>query len=144
RRGAHRPPFRPRRSSASRAAASPAGSADGRGRGPSLVGLATPMHHPRMTTRTSRHVAILAGGKGTRFWPVGRASRPKQILALDGADPRPLLLATYQRVAPLCDAKGPWVVASKALGPAIRRLLPRLARERLVLEPVPRNTAGAM
>ena len=75
---------------------------------------------------------------------MGRASRPKQLLALDGADPRPLLLATYQRVAPLCDAKGPWVVASKALGPAIRRLLPRLSRERLVLEPVPRNTAGAM
>ena len=92
----------------------------------------------------SPHVVILAGGSGTRFWPVGRASKPKQFLALDGSDPRPLLVATYERVEPLCDPKGPWVVASKALGPAIRRLLPRLARARLILEPVPRNTAAAV
>lgn len=97
-----------------------------------------------MTTRTSRHVAILAGGKGTRFWPVGRASRPKQILALDGDDPRTLLRATYDRVAPLCGAAGPWVVASKALAPAVRRLLPAAARARLVFEPQGKNTAAAV
>lgn len=92
----------------------------------------------------ARHVGILAGGSGTRFWPVGRRSRPKQLLALDGDDPRPLLRATYDRVAPLCDRKGPYVVAAKALGPAIRRLLPRLPADRLILEPAPRNTAPAI
>ncbi len=94
--------------------------------------------------RTPRHVAILAGGSGTRFWPAGTASRPKQLLAVDGDDPRPLLVATYERVAPLCDRDGPWVVAAKPLAGAIRRILPARARRRLILEPVARNTAAAI
>ncbi len=96
----------------------------------------------RSTART--HVVILAGGKGTRFWPVGRETRPKQLLALDGDDPRPLLLATYERTAPLCDAKGPFIVAPAALAKDLRRLLPRMPKERLLLEPVGRNTAAAV
>ena len=91
-----------------------------------------------------RPVAILAGGSGTRFWPVGRKSRPKQMLALDGDDPRPLLRATYERVRPLCDRKGPFVVAAKRLGAEIRKLLPELPADRLLLEPVPRNTGPAV
>ncbi len=92
----------------------------------------------------ARHVAILAGGKGTRFWPLGRESRPKQMLALDGDDPRPLLRATWDRVAPLADAQGPWVVASETLGREIRRILPEVAEKRLILEPAPKNTAAAI
>jgi mannose-1-phosphate guanylyltransferase/mannose-6-phosphate isomerase len=94
--------------------------------------------------RRPSHVAILAGGKGTRFWPLGRESRPKQVLALDGDDPRPLLRATWDRVAPLCDRHGPWVIASQALGRTVRGLLPKSARRRLVLEPRGRNTAAAV
>jgi mannose-1-phosphate guanylyltransferase/mannose-6-phosphate isomerase len=90
------------------------------------------------------HVAVLAGGKGTRFWPVGRASRPKQVLALDGDDPRSLVRSTYDRVAPLCDRGGPWIVASRTLGPSLRRLLPAAARARTLLEPEPKNTAAAV
>ena len=97
-----------------------------------------------MSKPAPRFVAILAGGSGTRFWPVGRRSRPKQMLALDGDDPRPLLRATYERVAPLCDRKGPFVVASKALAKELRRLLPEMPADRLLLEPVPRNTAAAV
>ena len=97
-----------------------------------------------MTKATTRFVAILAGGSGTRFWPVGRMSRPKQMLALDGDDPRPLLRATYERVKPLCDRKGPFVVAAKRLGAEIRRLLPEMPADRLLLEPVPRNTGPAV
>ncbi len=91
-----------------------------------------------------RHVVILAGGSGTRFWPVGRTSRPKQMLALDGDDPRPLLRATYERVKPLCDRKGPFVVAAKRLGAEIRKLIPEMPADRLLLEPVPRNTGPAV
>lgn len=97
-----------------------------------------------MSPAAPHHVAVLAGGKGTRFWPVGRAARPKQILPLDGDDPRPLVRATYDRAAPLCDADGPWVVASKALGPTLARLLPARARRRFLLEPQPKNTAAAL
>lgn len=98
-----------------------------------------PMRRPART-----HVVILAGGRGTRFWPVGRESRPKQLLALDGDDPRPLLRATYERTAPLCDASGPWIVASRALAKDLRRMFPRMPRERLLLEPAGRNTAAAV
>lgn len=97
-----------------------------------------------MSAPAPHHVAVLAGGKGTRFWPVGRASRPKQVLPLDGDDPRPLVRATYDRAVPLCDADGPWVVASKALGPTLARLLPARARRRFLLEPQPKNTAAAL
>jgi mannose-1-phosphate guanylyltransferase/mannose-6-phosphate isomerase len=97
-----------------------------------------------VTAPAPHHVAVLAGGKGTRFWPVGRASRPKQVLPLDGDDPRPLVRATYDRAVPLCDADGPWVVASKILGPTLTRLLPARARRRFLLEPQPKNTAAAL
>jgi mannose-1-phosphate guanylyltransferase len=97
-----------------------------------------------MAARAPRHVAILAGGKGTRFWPVGRSSRPKQALALDGDDPRPLLAATWERAAPASEGGVPWVVASRTLAPLLRRLLPASARPRFLLEPEPRNTAAAV
>jgi mannose-1-phosphate guanylyltransferase len=97
-----------------------------------------------MASRAHRHVAILAGGKGTRFWPVGRLSRPKQVIPLDGDDPRPLVRAAWERSAPLCHEGTPWVVASRAIAPVLRRILPAAARRRLLLEPEPRNTAAAV
>jgi mannose-1-phosphate guanylyltransferase len=66
------------------------------------------------------------------------------MLALDGDDPRPLVRSAYDRAAPLCDRAGPWVVASKALAPALRRVLPAAARARLLLEPEAKNTAAAV
>jgi mannose-1-phosphate guanylyltransferase len=96
------------------------------------------------TPPPARHVAILAGGRGTRFWPVGRESVPKQFLALDGDDPRPLLRATYERVQPLCEGGQPWVVAPEALARGVRKMLPRLPPDRLILEPEGKNTAAAV
>lgn len=87
-------------------------------------------------------IAILAGGSGTRFWPAGRQGRPKQVLALDGDDPRTLFEATLDRVAPLTSAP-PWVIAPGAL----RRTLAAAAgahRYEFLAEPAPRNTAAAV
>jgi mannose-1-phosphate guanylyltransferase len=52
-------------------------------------------------------VVILAGGSGTRFWPVSRAARPKHLLALEGESS--LLRATFERLAPLVPAERIWV-----------------------------------
>ncbi len=96
--------------------------------------------------RARRHpaprIAILAGGSGTRFWPLGRARRPKQVLALDGDDPRPLLALTLDRVAPLGD-RAPLVVAPAPLAGVLAGAM-RPRRHRMLCEPQPRNTAPAV
>jgi len=85
---------------------------------------------------------ILAGGSGTRFWPLSRASRPKQFLSLVGKVS--LLRATWDRARKLVPADRIWTVAPSALATMVRRELPALRRDRLVLEPSPRDTAPAI
>lgn len=88
------------------------------------------------------HVVLLAGGSGTRFWPLSRSERPKQFLALAG--PRSLLRSTWDRVRRLAPASRIWVVAPRALATAVRRELPGLEPDRLVIEPSPRDTGPAI
>ena len=88
------------------------------------------------------HVVLLAGGSGTRFWPMSRTARPKQLLPLVGKEP--LLLTTWKRALRLAPRERVWVVAPKHLVPAIRKVLPDLARRNLVVEPSPRDTAPAI
>src|SRR5262249_36231346 len=52
--------------------------------------------------RARRYAVVLAGGSGTRLWPLSRTSMPKQLLALNGTDT--LLQQTARRLAPLVDA----------------------------------------
>ena len=82
---------------------------------------------------------IMAGGRGTRFWPLSRTSRPKQLLPLASA--RSLLRETCDRVLPLVGADRILVIASGDLAPAIRRELPELPADHIIIEPVGRNTA---
>ncbi len=88
------------------------------------------------------HVVLLAGGSGTRFWPLSRAKRPKQFLPLAGGDS--LFRATWDRARRLVPAARIWVVAPRALAAAVRREIKELRRDRLVLEPSPRDTAPAI
>jgi mannose-1-phosphate guanylyltransferase len=87
-------------------------------------------------------VLILAGGSGTRFWPLSRRRRPKQLLALDGEVS--LLRATVLRVAPLVPPDAIWVCTTRELGEAVRRELPEVPPEQVLLEPEGRNTAPAI
>jgi mannose-1-phosphate guanylyltransferase len=87
------------------------------------------------------HAVLLAGGSGTRFWPLSRKRRPKQFLALAGA--RPLLVETWGRARRLAPVDRVWVVAPATLASAVRRMLPELAPGRLIVEPAPRDTAPA-
>ncbi len=85
---------------------------------------------------------IMAGGSGTRFWPLSRESLPKQFLPIGGQ--QPLLRSTAERVLPISGWEGILVVASKKHTPHIRRILPELPRQNLIVEPRPRNTAPAI
>jgi len=82
---------------------------------------------------------IMAGGRGTRFWPLSRTSRPKQLLAL--ATGASLLRDTFERVAPLVGPGRVLVVTSGDLAAAVRADLPELPPAHVITEPVGRNTA---
>jgi len=88
------------------------------------------------------HVVLLAGGSGTRFWPMSRADRPKQFLSLLGG--RSLLLQTWHRARKIAGPSRIWVVAPRKLGAQVRKLLPALRKDRLIVEPSPRNTGPAV
>lgn len=85
---------------------------------------------------------ILAGGSGTRFWPLSRKARPKQLLALEGD--RTLLRATLERLAPTVGPESVWVCTTEALADAVRRDLPEVPPEQILSEPQGRNTAPAI
>lgn len=95
-----------------------------------------------MTPGPPLHVVLLAGGSGTRFWPLSRTKRPKQFLALAGRTS--LLRATWDRARGLAPAGRIWVVVPRALVAAVRRELPGLRGDRLVVEPQPKDTAPAI
>jgi len=85
---------------------------------------------------------ILAGGRGTRFWPLSRKRRAKQLLALDGK--QTMIQQTVSRLLPLAPAARFWVITNKDLRKEIGRQLPRLKSRQIVAEPVGRNTAPAI
>ena len=82
---------------------------------------------------------VMAGGSGTRFWPLSRKGRPKQFLPLDGD--KPLLAATVDRLPPLAQLDRTYVVCGPGHAAAARRILPKLPKDNLLVEPCPRNTA---
>lgn len=85
---------------------------------------------------------ILAGGSGTRFWPLSRRKLAKQVLALDGK--QTMIQKTVERLLPLSAEKDFWIVTNSFLNEEIRRQLPRLPQSQIVVEPEPRNTAPAI
>jgi mannose-1-phosphate guanylyltransferase len=90
----------------------------------------------------SRWAVVLAGGVGSRFWPVSTAKRPKQLLPL--ATDQPMLADALDRLAPLVPAERTLVLTNAGLVEPIARLAPRIPRENLVAEPRPAGTAAAL
>jgi len=85
---------------------------------------------------------ILAGGSGTRFWPLSRQKRPKQLLPL--ASDNPLVADTAARLVGLARLDDIVTVCGRDHAKAIRQMLPEEARGGIVVEPVARNTAPAI
>ena len=84
------------------------------------------------------HVVVLAGGKGTRFWPMSTPERPKQFIPLFGE--RSLLSAAVARVAPLVGHDHIWISTDASLGELARAELPTVPDGNFVIEPAARNT----
>ena len=97
---------------------------------------------PVAKTSPNFYPVILAGGRGTRFWPLSRKRRAKQLLALDGK--QTMIQQTVARLLPLARAKRFWVITNEDLQREIFRQLPKLDRQQVVAEPVGRNTAPAI
>lgn len=90
----------------------------------------------------TRWAVILAGGVGSRFWPVSTPSRPKQLLPL--ATREPMLADALARLAPLVPLERTLVLTNAGLVDAIAALAPLLPRENLIAEPRPAGTAAAL
>ena len=96
------------------------------------------------TVRANPHFypIILAGGRGTRFWPLSRKRRAKQLLALDGNET--MIQQTVARLASMAAPSRFWVITNDDLRPAILRQLPKLPAKQVIAEPAGRNTAPAI
>lgn len=90
----------------------------------------------------SRWAVVLAGGVGSRFWPLSTPERPKQLLPLVGD--RPLLVDALDRLAPLVPASKTLVLTNATLAGAVREAAPALPAEHVIAEPRPAGTAAAL
>ena len=95
-----------------------------------------------MKRKSDFYPVILAGGRGTRFWPLSRKRRAKQLLALGGT--RTMIQDTVRRLRPLAPPKRFWVITNEDLQREITRQLPGIDRRQVVAEPIGRNTAPAI
>ncbi|MCR4315263.1 MAG: sugar phosphate nucleotidyltransferase [Planctomycetes bacterium] len=86
---------------------------------------------------------ILAGGSGTRFWPLSRTNFPKQFLDVEGRG-ESLLRGTLTRNFPLVDASRVFVIAGEKYRDALAKELPELPPANFIFEPMGRDTAPAV
>jgi mannose-1-phosphate guanylyltransferase len=94
------------------------------------------------TDKLSVHAVILAGGRGTRFWPRSRTRTPKQLLNIVGKET--MLEQTVARLRPLVALERTWTVTNAEQAAEVRKQLPAPARRRVLTEPMGRNTAAAI
>ena len=90
--------------------------------------------------RRDNHVVIMAGGIGSRFWPMSTSSHPKQFIDVLGCG-RTLIQLTADRFAGLCPPENLWVVTSETFAPLVREQLPQVPESNILKEPCRRNTA---
>ena len=87
-----------------------------------------------------RHVVIMAGGIGSRFWPMSTPEYPKQFIDVLGCG-RTLIQMTADRLLPVCPYENMWVVTSRSYVDIVRTQLPEIPEANILAEPAARNTA---
>jgi mannose-1-phosphate guanylyltransferase len=90
----------------------------------------------------SRWAVVLAGGVGSRFWPLSTPSRPKQLLPL--VTDQPLLAEAVSRLGGMVPPERVLILTNESLVPAIAELLPAIPRENLIAEPRAGGTGAAL
>lgn len=88
----------------------------------------------------STHVVIMAGGIGSRLWPLSTPERPKQFIDVLGVG-KSLLQLTVERFLPVCAPDRFWVVTSGKYVDLVREQLPAVPQDQILAEPEARNTA---
>ena len=91
---------------------------------------------------THRYGLILAGGRGTRFWPRSRRNRAKQVLPFFGE--QSLIQQTVDRLRPILPPDRLWILTNHHLRNEIVRQLPEIPKRQILAEPAQRNTAPAI
>jgi mannose-1-phosphate guanylyltransferase len=86
---------------------------------------------------------IMAGGSGTRFWPLSSRTKPKQFLSVFTG--KPLIVDTFNRILPLAENEGHiFVSTAKAQARFVKRALPNIDNSRVICDPIQRDTAAAI
>lgn len=85
------------------------------------------------------HAVVMAGGKGTRFWPLSRENRPKQVLPVVGE--KTMIQETVERLSKIAPPERTYVVTGASHAEEIRAQLPRIPARNVIVEPAGRNTA---
>jgi mannose-1-phosphate guanylyltransferase len=85
---------------------------------------------------------VLAGGVGSRFWPLSTEARPKQLLPLVSKEP--LLAETLKRLRPIVPPSRTLILTNASLVRAIGRMAPKVPKANIIAEPRPAGTAAAL
>jgi mannose-1-phosphate guanylyltransferase len=107
------------------------------------VSVAKPAHgHKPNFMMNSRYAVIMAGGRGERFWPQSRLSRPKHLLPIVGS--RPMLAQTVGRLEGLVRPENILVITNEEQRAAVQEVCPEVPPGNIIAEPVGRDTAAAV
>lgn len=86
------------------------------------------------------HIVIMAGGIGSRFWPMSTSEYPKQFIDVMGVG-KSLIQLTVERFKGICPKENFWVVTSEKYVDIVKEQLPQIPAQHILAEPEARNTA---
>ena len=91
-------------------------------------------------SKTNNHLVIMAGGVGSRFWPMSTTEKPKQFIDVLGVG-KTLIQLTVERFGDLVAQENIWVVTNQKYAPIVEEQLPNIPKANILCEPCRRNTA---
>ena len=91
-------------------------------------------------SKTNNHLVIMAGGVGSRFWPMSTTEKPKQFIDVLGVG-KTLIQLTVERFGDLFAQENIWVVTNQKYAPIVEEQLPNIPKANILCEPCRRNTA---